>query len=123
MKAAELRLGNWYQYLSAHTGKWKESKIRWQEIKDAAECPKDWKNKKEIKPIPLTEEELEKFDGDFKYEDGLITIRVIGMFPDGCRHTRFQVFSIKELKYLHRFQNLYFALTGKELKIKQEASV
>ncbi len=72
----------------------------------------------QLKPIPLTEERLEKCKGDFRYEDSLIIIRVRGIFPDGCRHTRFYTFSIEELKYLHRFQNLYSALTGEELKIK-----
>ena len=61
----------------------------------------------EVKPIPLTEEWLLKFgfiwDGDIKILKGYLNDYV-----DGNGEAR--------LKYVHQLQNLYFALTGEELK-------
>ena len=64
------------------------------------------------KPIPLTEEWLLKF-GFFKNDD-LFYIGEIGLYLDG------NIWWNKELingdcEYIHQLQNLYFALTGKEL--------
>ena len=77
-----------------------------------------------IKPIPITEEWLLKFgfelDGDEYYND------IHGVYPnvkDGgyC----FMVFESEYitvntiLKHVHQLQNLYFALAGEELEIKE----
>jgi hypothetical protein len=76
-----------------------------------------------IKPIPLTEEWLLKFGFD-KNENGLFKLfnesevpillneDLNGWTCDGIN------FSINGTQYVHQLQNLYFALTGEELTIK-----
>ena len=74
----------------------------------------------DITPIPLTHEVLSKIKGFelignsfwgkggyvlFIYEDGLL-------FQMGN-----QIVSYNPIKYLHQLQNLFYALTGKELSI------
>lgn len=81
---------------------------------------------KNIEPIPLTEEWLIKF-GFRPNKHGYIfdTFRVknlvtgffygyIPVFLDGEEEDIEDV----QIKYVHQLQNLYFALTGKELTIK-----
>jgi hypothetical protein len=83
----------------------------------------------EVSPIPLTEEWLVKFG--FKAENDL---NLDFRFPNGTRHliTResdsgwyygFECYLVElpniELNYVHQLQNLYFALTGEELTIKE----
>jgi len=80
-----------------------------------------------IKPIPLTEEWLVKFG--FKYskraevwyfgenpvtKDWMITIKWI----DGEEYPFYENGHFK-VKYVHQLQNLYFALTGEDLELKQ----
>jgi hypothetical protein len=73
-------------------------------------------NIKDIKPIPLTKEWLDKFDifihkrkvpswSDFIYIGKL----EYGVNDDGCPYG---------IEYVHKLQNLYFSLTGEELTIK-----
>ena len=78
-----------------------------------------------IKPIPLTEEWLEKF-GFEKDENGLYKLfnqsevpillneDLNGWTCDGIN------FSINNTQYVHQLQNLYFALKGEELTLKSE---
>ncbi len=56
-----------------------------------------------IRPIPLTEEWF-CWNFNMNYE------------PDNGDYSKAQV----ELKYVHQLQNLYFALTGEELELKQQ---
>jgi hypothetical protein len=76
------------------------------------------------KPIPLTEEWLDKFgfeyDDIFEYVDFEATYSkelLDGEFLN-IRIPSFTTLDIYgiELKYVHQLQNLYFALTGEELK-------
>jgi hypothetical protein len=86
------------------------------------------------KPIPLTEEWLLKFGfSTTDYKKGYIGINhkaggiitdfvltyplVNGVFQKYFiwEHSKFKY---QELKYVHQLQNLYFALTGEELTIK-----
>lgn len=80
------------------------------------------------KPIPITEEWLEKLGfknhghyytldfraGTIAY-DGRLNL-TLGFPPGG-------VSVIPEIKYVHQLQNLYFALAGKELHLKQVEQV
>lgn len=86
----------------------------------------------DIQPIPLTEDWLLKFGFNKDYKKGYIGIDVnnsdfvltepfiIGEWQNYC------VFEFKtgllsrftEVKYVHQLQNIFFALTGKELEIK-----
>ena len=65
-----------------------------------------------IKPIPLTEEWLLKFDFD-KYNLGFWCSSDALYFEYGDGRS-------VEIKYVHSLQNIYFALTGEELTIKNE---
>lgn len=76
-----------------------------------------------IKGIPLTEEWLEKFG--FRYNNGFKTIN-IGVFDMVYKSETIELFYNDNLanycakcKYVHQLQNLYFALTGKELTLKE----
>lgn len=103
MKAAELRIGNYYddngvvQTVTANT------------ILEVWEAERAW-----CKPIPLTEEWFKKLGGSFRFakeficdwQNGFVTIEEYGEGE----------FALKHIKYVHQLQNLYFALTGEELK-------
>jgi hypothetical protein len=75
----------------------------------------------EIKPIPLTEEWLERFgferlgNGFEFWESSVFNIEFIR------NHWHISYTSnvlCTHIKYVHQLQNLYFALTGEELTIK-----
>ena len=125
MEVKELRIGNYVHHNKGWSYRcggrdfdfiWNESD--WHAL---GECTLDLSN---IKPIPLTEEWLVKFGFDYVkevmgYADSLHLI---------CNHKEgfcFIPFCTNDkdchiiLKHVHQLQNLYFALTGEELKIKQ----
>ena len=76
----------------------------------------------QYEPIPLTEEWLEKFGFDIKDKDRLDWVK--GAFNlersnEDNNKFCFEVYShYIPLDYVHQLQNLYFALTGEELKLK-----
>ena len=70
----------------------------------------------DFKPIPLTEEWLLKFGFTFNKEHGwfngdLFEFKINDLFE-------LDWYENAPLKHVHQLQNLYHALTGKELKIK-----
>lgn len=77
-------------------------------------------------PIPLTEHWLERFSFKLSpsivYYNGNFGIDKQGkkwyvvLREKNLKSTRFT--AISEVKYVHQLQNLYFALTGKELTIE-----
>ncbi len=76
----------------------------------------------QYEPIPLTEEWLMKFGFDIKDKNRLDWVK--GAFnlersnEDDSKFC-FEVYShYIPLDYVHQLQNLYFALTGEELKLK-----
>lgn len=121
MQASEYRIGNWvsngevdYQITGAT--------ILHLEIKPSDAI---------AKPIPITPEWLERF--------GLITDKtdnVITLYENDCFDLRcswddelgFQIWfesdyhesAVKNIKYIHQLQNLYFALTGEEITTKEQ---
>jgi hypothetical protein len=135
MKANELRIGNYvYDTLG------KVNKIDLEAITYIVKEPHN-----QVKPIPLTEEWLEKFG--FKAWDDKKTIYTLERHIDKYNNTCFRfwlqldklvfdyiqneihptesIFDDKniirlEVKYVNQLQNLYFALTGEELIIKSE---
>jgi hypothetical protein len=117
MKAQELRIGNWYnQFGNYH-------QVNWETIKELANAPEGqmW-----FKPIELTEEILLKCEGYFKNEFGVGVMyepdygNAFYLMKDGsiqdC-HYDTPISNYRHIKHLHQLQNLYFALTGEELKI------
>lgn len=116
MKANELRIGNWYE----EDGR--PFRATWMTIRDVF---KDKARAAWCKPLPLTEEWLVKFGfvlkvtGDDVYEqewhiDGQMLIWGPTSDNGYCHdfHTGGHIQSV------HQLQNLYFALTGEELTIK-----
>ena len=83
-----------------------------------------------INPIPLTEEWLLKFGFNRHHDDysnDVIFIKNVhnntefewGVYPNELG-SGIQIQNRKLLKYVHQLQNLYHALTGEELIIKDE---
>jgi len=120
----ELRFGNWIKYLGdvvqvfgtrgIYVITIDEHNEREQQIAFPA-----------FEPIPLTPEILEKagFVLRQKDEDGIIygkekyTIIYTRCTPGGFGYFLNGYHNDVHLQYLHQLQNLYFALTGEELKI------
>lgn len=73
----------------------------------------------EFEPIPLTEEWLVKFGFKPLVKDWQIKGLIL--------HTRKRGFVVNKkipiVKYVHQLQNLYFALTGEELTLKQTDNI
>lgn len=120
MKVEELRIGNLYD----NNGE--PCIVTPWTIQEVFEAERSW-----CKPIPLTEEWLIKlgfehynqlgyniknnnFEIDIWFDDNgtindiqLSSTNISGAYPN-----------IKNFQYLHQIQNLYFTLTGEELKLK-----
>ena len=104
MKATELRIGNYYLAFGV-------------DLKQVETLTKD-KILIDFTPIPLTEEWLLKL-GFYKYKGNNSDCFLNG-FETACNMTMlfWKGNQIKNIKYVHQLQNLYFALTGEELTIK-----
>jgi hypothetical protein len=81
----------------------------------------------ECQPIPLTEEWLVKFGFQNDDDDWLIDID-----DRNCIHINLKkkrtllesydgLLTVKNIEYVHFLQNLYFALTGEELTLKENS--
>lgn len=142
MKATELRVGNLVKakHTNGNPNKWVVIQIKPEHIVTCSDNPK-W-----FKPIPLTENIIEKIgfelydyedigeplegqENDFiilsykKHKNKYVYYTLDGVSPRLyqfiiCRETDNNSFVLAEINYLHQLQNLYFALTGEELKIK-----
>lgn len=110
MKPTELRIGN-------YGDPYRPYRIIVEDILEIS------KGKRSIPPVPLTEQWLKDFrykkdtksryggwlSPEFKYHKIRITIRNNKYYHNISRYHSI------EIKYVHQLQNLYFALTGKEL--------
>jgi len=105
MKANELRIGN-----LVYNPNLKE--VRTLDILDIRDYAEQ-RLIKDFEPIPLTEEWLVKF--------GLMSIKTeLGFWNNGdAIYFSYGFEKSIELKYVHQLQNLYFALTGEELKCNE----
>jgi hypothetical protein len=90
-------------------------------------------------PIPLTEEFLLKFGFEYinRHDNNFITFQDWThnyflqcdakkrdnkyLILDNCLND-LRSFSMVDIEYVHQLQNLYFALTGEELKLNNETS-
>jgi hypothetical protein len=107
MKASELRIGNLVYDNLGGTLKIKGISLE--------------SDLSHIKPIPLTEEWLLKFGFEWKnfaFRDGTFTVRYQKEFYVYLSVEGVRPIQIK-LDYVHQLQNLYFALTGEELVVKE----
>ncbi len=112
MKANELRIGNWVS----------TNKIQKVTIETLEFLSNDKFNHENVTPIPLTEEWLLKF-GLNEFVEGFwqITIGVdkFCINKEGAGY-KLSFMNYGIIKHVHQLQNLYFALTGEELTIKDE---
>lgn len=137
MKTNELRIGNFILY--------KKKTERIAMISDIDCCIFESENFseyidfKDVSPIPLTEDWLKKFGfKSVEYPEGTIDEREkykenagkhwFWRIPDcpinlrikeGMKLLILESINLEHIKYVHQLQNLYFALTEKELTLKQ----
>ena len=128
MKASELRIGNYVNLMLNH----EDYETLTITTVDLAAMEK---NQGDYEPIPLTEEWLLKFgfvkiNHQMSLNDGSMTYhyelngddRNWQLYFDGrvfsINENKLLRFHLHHNKYLHQLQNLYFAVTGEELKIK-----
>jgi hypothetical protein len=104
MKATELRIGNWYQVMTIG-GYWHNRTMTVENLQSIDGCSIDV-----AKPIPLTEEWLERFNWNPPKDIGVA-------FSTNTHEIYFVAGNYyKTIEYVHQLQNLYFALTGQELQ-------
>lgn len=123
MKAAELRIGNWYNEFGIPKQATASTIVAMSQIEAAGKKVID------VSAIPLTEEWLKRFD--FKpSSDYDLQKNFIGWTRDGSDYgvavksthhffldagdDNYYRIPVK-LEFVHQLQNLYFALTGEEL--------
>jgi len=117
MKASEFRIGNYYnQFGNIEKVSWATLKVLEKRTNEQLWC----------EPIPLSEEWLLKFGFEMEYSQ-LTNIYKYFLVntPFGYSQGQFNVFTQTgcfsvEIKYVHQLQNLYFALTNKELTYEQQ---
>lgn len=124
LSAKELRIGNYYYYTCKD---FLDERKEWDEVCQIDAQDLVWlesnPNDKDFKPIPLTEEWLNKFG--FKKDNNLYTKDFCGglyslqlnLDYNGTHFTYYDGYVV--LDFIHKLQNLYFALTGEELTINQ----
>jgi len=124
MKAESLRIGNWVSlyddYNSQVTGLTNTKKVWCVDDPTDKECA--WSTDK-IKPIPLTEEWLLKFgfesertdENDWYFKENEFCSFGLALLKDSKGWMFYT--SETELNHVHQLQNLYHALTGKELTL------
>jgi len=120
MKATELRIGNLVYYMNEHNPVEISGIDRKQIHADG-----DWDYISEHKPIPLTEEWLERFGfnklsdiWEFWKNSGW-DLRQHKLENNWWLFYNGQDLDCVRIDYVHQLQNLYFALTGEELTIKE----
>lgn len=136
MKAEELRIGNWihdtgedggfYQvdgiYPPSNGFEYYSISYRNGSFRTILEDEED----NYIQPIPLTEEWLVKFGGVIDREDDSYVFKS-GLYVSVNYKSEailfFNGIELCEFNYVHQLQNRYFALTNKELKLKQNESI
>jgi hypothetical protein len=125
LKANELRIGNWVYIPQTKTNEQigvieengrfltKGYKTSYSSI----ECSR---------PIPLTEEWLKRFGFDYDMDVALYSKSGYDLCVNDNNSIYFYLGEygswFKNIQHVHTLQNLYFALTGEELKLKDDDS-
>ena len=111
MKSTDLRIGNKFQFpVNGKTEYWDIISISKDEVYFSQN--EDYNHFLNLQPIPLTEEILLKLDKNNEF----LMIDKVGfiIFKNGYAYQ----FIFADYPCLHQLQNLYYALTGKELNVK-----
>jgi hypothetical protein len=106
MKATELRVGNYFQWIKIASMGIGVDVI----TKDNHYTYEDFKE-----PIPLTEEWLLKFGFEYSDLNGDSGLWKIPPFQIYGKYNQFIYDYRLDVNYVHSLQNLYYALTGEEL--------
>jgi hypothetical protein len=117
MKANELRIGNLVMYSNGGI-LFKVIGISEFGIDVEDDIETTYMEYENFNPFPLTKELLLKF-GFEKRENGHFVKDGIVLYPIRDLYFRGNLFIKADIKYVHQLQNLYFALTGKELTITE----
>ena len=113
--ANELRIGNWVMYSS-------KIQVNENKIRECVDHPD------RFAPIQLTDEWLQRFGFRLGGDDWYSICMPNGLFFDVERDTFDVVIgqgvdfshNITELNYVHQLQNLFYYLTGEELKLQKQ---
>lgn len=125
MNAAELRIGNWVQ------PDWQENSIQVNAKMIVEQFQSNLTDTCYLSPILLTDEWLEKFGFKKRGNEYILDTQHFKLFAQedttfnsGCffitrkmEISPNQVDFICNCRYVHRFQNIYYALSGEELII------
>ena len=119
MKAIELRIGNSIIYNGGLPEDVDEITIV--EIADIVWLQQNnYEFNKYHKPIPLTEEWLLRFgferNDNYKIKEFVRGDMIIYTYNKVNKEVYYGICVEVKIKYIHQLQNLYFALTGRELK-------
>jgi hypothetical protein len=120
MKANEMRYGNYYCYDGII---FKHNYIDFTLVIIDTPADRYCLDVEEIQPIPLTEEWLLKFGFEKEKPDYLwwrlngVTINVFNGEAYKLNTGGYTFY--RHFKHVHQLQNLYFALTGEELTLKE----
>lgn len=120
IQATELRIGNLITSESSMG-------VAWEVM--PSDIEKIYLNEQHYSGVPITEEWLLKFSWG-KWKDGDMTDGHCKMYFD-TRNKEFGLFDevdgskwrLRKIKFVHELQNFYYAYTGRELTIKQPATV
>ena len=127
MKANELRIGNWV-YHEPSVNETTNGEFIVSEINVFDKNSINGLESSDVKPIPLTQEWLVKFG--FEKRDVLSSVLYdiknprfsVYLNPPIDKSNKWNILGIEKninIQHVHQLQNLYFALTGEELTLKQ----
>ena len=121
MEAKDLRIGSWVNYKTENIAQeicsiQSDNTIR---LKDSKGTNHGCYRMSYIDPIPLTDEWLIKLGFDDNFHKGKFWVC---LDDNGYFYTNHNLNDegFTEVLHIHQLQNLYFALTGEELEIKQK---
>ena len=110
MKAQDLRIGNWVEIQG----------IQLSQVVGQVTRINGKKIGRNLQPIPLTEEWLERFGFEYSDLNGDSGLWKIPPFQIYGKCNQFIYEYALDVNYVHQLQNLYFALTGEELNQNKE---
>lgn len=123
MNASELRIGNWVKVPTT------DGSDVFTQIEPSNYCH-EWNSEISIEsynPIPLTEEWLVKFGFEKIYHSWIHDEFDFDIVMHGHRYVLADIsedsgryFAHGKFQFVHQLQNLYFALTGEELTLKEK---
>lgn len=124
MKANELRIGNWIEWDDDSHEQFQVENITFHEFEESGDEKIYFVNGglfDDMLPIPLTTEWLTKFG--FEKNNGIWSKQSLQVYQQLPLRLFWYnedfVVELKSILYVHQLQNLYFALTGEELTIKE----